>query len=89
MKLDKRSLAVVAAIAAGAFAAGCGDVSMAGAKKNLVDRCDDQNPKAACTCIADELEKAGESAKSIDGLANGDGRDPKVIKAGRACVAKG
>jgi hypothetical protein len=88
MTLDKRTLAVVAAIAAGALGAGCGDVSMADAKKNLVNECDGENPKALCTCIADELEKAGESAKSIDGLANGDGNDPKVSKAATACQAK-
>lgn len=84
MKLERR-LVVVAAIAAGVFSAGCGDVSMADAKKHLVERCDENNPKAGCVCIADQLEKAGESAKSIDGLANGTGSDPKVKKASAAC----
>jgi hypothetical protein len=88
MKLDKAMLVVVATIAAGAFSAGCGDVSMADAKKNLEKQCDDKNPKALCVCIADELEKAGESAKSIDGLGNGDGKDPKVNKAATACATK-
>jgi len=88
MRLDKRALAVVATIAAGAFAASCGDVTMADAKKHLADRCDDKNPRAACVCIGDELQKAGESAKSIDGLADGDGRDPKVVAAGTVCAAK-
>ncbi len=88
MKLDKRRFATVAAISAGVFATACGDVSMADAKKNLVSECDDKNAKALCVCIADELQKAGESAKSIDGLANGDGQDPKVNKAATACAAK-
>lgn len=60
---------------------------MADAKKNLVNRCDDKTPKALCTCIADQLEKSGESAKSIDGLANGDGQDPKVKAAAAKCPA--
>lgn len=37
MTLERR-LVVVAAIAAGVFSAGCGDVSMADAKKNLVKK---------------------------------------------------
>jgi hypothetical protein len=86
MKLNTRTLALAAVIAAGAFSTACGDVSMADAKKHLVDRCDDKNPKAGCTCIAEQLEKQGESAKSIDGLANGDGTDPKVKKASAACA---
>jgi hypothetical protein len=89
MKLNTRTLAFAAVIAASAFGTACGDVSMADAKKNLVDRCDDKNPKAGCQCIADQLEKAGESAKSIDGLANGDGTDPKVKAASAACAAAG
>jgi hypothetical protein len=88
MRLDVPTLAVVATIAAGAFATGCGDVSMADAKKSLVKQCSDaKNSKATCTCIADQLEKNGESAKSIDGLANGDGKDPKVVKASANCPA--
>jgi hypothetical protein len=85
MKLDKATLAVVAAIATGALVTACGDVSMADAKQNLVNQCDDKNPKSLCVCIADQLEKNGESAKSIDGLGNGDGNDPKVNKAAAKC----
>ncbi len=71
-------------------------LELRGAVARPLDGTIDPSPSAASTrtskalsaCIADQLQKAGESAKSIDGLANGDGKDPKVNKAATACATK-
>jgi len=75
---DKRLLALLAILALGGIAAGCGstegddNLTMAEAKSRLVEDCQDDDDtaqeKEICVCIADELEAQKLTPKRVDSL---------------------